>query len=64
MCFVAIKYIQEVNNHAKNINNRENNEEQTKRFCALWLGIGPLLPVLSTFLIPDFITANVFILPL
>jgi hypothetical protein len=48
----------------KNINNRENYEEQTKRFCALWLGIGPLLPVLSTFLIPDFITANVFILPL
>jgi hypothetical protein len=32
----------------------------TKRCCAFALGIGPLLPVLSTFFIPDFITAYVF----
>jgi len=35
----------------------------TKRFCAFWLGIGALFPVLSTFLNPDFITAYVFKVP-
>jgi len=32
----------------------------TKRFSALRLGMGALLPVLSTFWNPDFITAYVF----
>lgn len=29
-------------------------------FCAFWLLTGPLLPLLSTFFMPDFITAYVF----
>jgi hypothetical protein len=40
------------------------NNVNTKRFCAIALGIGPLLPVLSTLFIPDFITAYVFKVPL
>ena len=35
--------------------------EHTNLFCAFWLGIGELLPVLSTFFTPNFIAANVFI---
>jgi len=31
------------------------------RFCALWLLIGPHLPLLSRLFMPDFIAANVLI---